>query len=124
MIDLHSDTCSRPTEAMGRAMADAVVGDGVYSDDPTVRMCGEHTAALLGKEDAVYMVAGTMTNQVALRAHTEPGDAVLFDQYAHVYLLEGGAPASLSGILPRVLPGVRGVFRVPFRFERVRSNNE
>jgi threonine aldolase len=110
MIDLRSDTCSRPTEAMRRAMAEAAVGDDVYSDDPTVRLLEERTAALLGKEDAVYMVTGTMTNQVAIRAHTEPGDAVLFDQNAHVYLLEGGAPASLSGVLPRLLPGVRGIF--------------
>jgi threonine aldolase len=65
---------------------------------------------LLGKEDAVHMVTGTMTNQVAIRAHTEPGDAVLFDQSAHVYLLEGGAPASMSGALLRLLPGVRGIF--------------
>jgi threonine aldolase len=110
IIDLRSDTCSRPTEAMRRAMADAAVGDDVYGDDPTVRLLEERTAALLGKEDAAYMVTGTMTNQVAIRAHTEPGDAVLFDQNAHVYLLEGGAPASLSGILPRLLPGVRGIF--------------
>jgi len=110
MIDLRSDTCSRPTEAMRRAMAEAAVGDDVYRDDPTVRLLEERTAALLGKEDAVYMVTGTMTNQVAIRAHTEPGDAVLFDQNAHVYLLEGGAPASLSGVLPRLLPGVRGIF--------------
>ncbi len=110
MIDLRSDTCSRPTEAMRRAMAAAGVGDDVYHDDPTVRLLEERTAALLGKEDAVYMVTGTMTNQVALRAHTEPGDSVLFDQNAHVYLLEGGAPASLSGVLPRLLPGVRGIF--------------
>ena len=110
MIDLRSDTCSRPTEAMRRAMAEAAVGDDVYSDDPTVRLLEERTAALLGKEDAVYMVTGTMTNQVAIRAHTEPGDAVLFDQNAHVHLLEGGAPASLSGVLPRLLPGMRGIF--------------
>jgi threonine aldolase len=73
MIDLRSDTCSRPTEAMRRAMADAVVGDDVYSDDPTVRAVEERTAALLGKENAVCMVTGTMTNQAAIRAHTEPG---------------------------------------------------
>ena len=77
-------------------MAEAAVGDDVYSDDPTVRLLEERTAAFLGKEDAVYMVTGTMTNQVAIRAHTKPGDAVLFDQSAHVYLLEGGAPASMS----------------------------
>lgn len=110
MMDLRSDTCSQPTEAMRRAMAAAPVGDDVYGDDPTVRLLVERTAALLGKEDAVYMVTGTMTNQVAIRAHTEPGDAVLFEQSAHVYLLEGGAPASLSGVLPRLLPGTRGIF--------------
>ncbi|WP_246182240.1 threonine aldolase family protein [Pandoraea capi] len=91
-------------------MASAVVGDDVYSDDPTVKQLEREVAALLGKEDAVYMVTGTMTNQVGIRAHTEPGDAVLFDQNAHVYILEGGAPAAFSGVLPRLLPGNRGVF--------------
>ncbi|MEM5406343.1 MULTISPECIES: threonine aldolase family protein [Paraburkholderia] len=110
MIDLRSDTCSQPTDAMRQAMASAVVGDDVYGDDPTVKQLEREVAALLGKEDAVYMVTGTMTNQVAIRAHTEPGDAVLFDQHAHVYILEGGAPAAFSGVLPRLLPGVRGVF--------------
>jgi threonine aldolase len=71
MIDLRSDTCSRPTASMRCAMADAVVGDDVYSDDPAVRTLEERAAALLGKEDAVFMVTGTMTNQVAIRAHTE-----------------------------------------------------
>ncbi|KWA30746.1 threonine aldolase [Burkholderia multivorans] len=110
MIDLRSDTCSQPTDEMRQAMASAVVGDDVYSDDPTVKELEREVADLLGKEDAVYMVTGTMTNQVGIRAHTEPGDAVLFDQNAHVYILEGGAPAAFSGVLPRLLPGVRGVF--------------
>ena len=96
MIDLRSDTCSRPTDEMRRVMADAVVGDDVYRHDPTVRLLEERTAALLGKEDAVYMVTGTMTNQVAIRAQTEPGDAVRFDQNAHVYLLEHHSSAILS----------------------------
>src|SRR5471030_1630629 len=125
MIDLRSDTCSQPTEAMRHAMATAAVGDDVYSDDPTVKRLEREVADLLGKEDAVYMVTGTMTNQVAIRAHTEPGDAVLFDQNAHVYILEGGAPAAYAGVLPRLLPGVRGIFNasdveaaigVPHRF--------
>ncbi|CAM2157544.1 GntG family PLP-dependent aldolase [Paraburkholderia sp. SIMBA_009] len=110
MIDLRSDTCSQPTKAMRDAIANAPVGDDVYGDDPTVKALEREVAELLGKEDAVYMVTGTMTNQVAIRAHTEPGDAVLFDQNAHVYILEGGAPAAFSGVLPRLLPGVRGVF--------------
>ena len=111
MIDLRSDTCSRPTKAMRQAIADAVVGDDVYGDDPTVKALERETATILGKEDAVYMPTGTMTNQVAIRTHTEPGDAVLFDQNAHVYILEGGAPAAYSGVLPRLLPGIRGIFK-------------
>jgi threonine aldolase len=110
MIDLRSDTCSRPTREMRLAMAEADVGDDVYHDDPTVNALEAATAELLGKEDAVYMPTGTMTNQVGIRTHTEPGDAVLFDQNAHVYILEGGAPAAFSGVLPRLLPGVRGIF--------------
>jgi threonine aldolase len=110
MIDLRSDTCSRPTPEMRLAMANAEVGDDVYGDDPTVKRLEQRTAEFLGKEDAVYMPTGTMTNQVAIRAHTEPGDAVLFDQNAHVYILEGGAPSAFSGVLPRLLPGVRGIF--------------
>ena len=95
---------------MRQAIADAPVGDDVYGDDPTVNALEAETAALLGKAAAVFMPSGTMTNQVALRAHTEPGDAVLMDHTAHIYLLEGGAPFALSGIHPRLLPGVRGVF--------------
>ncbi|WP_053383041.1 threonine aldolase family protein [Leucobacter celer] len=110
MIDLRSDTCSRPTDAMRQAIATAVVGDDVYSDDPTVKELEAETARLLGKEDAVYMPTGTMTNQVGIRAHTEPGDAVLFEQSAHVYALEGGAPSAISGVLPRLIPGQQGLF--------------
>ena len=95
---------------MRQAMAEAPVGDDVYGDDPTVNALEAETAALLGKERAVFMPTGTMTNQVALRAHTEPGDAVLMDHTAHIYLLEGGAPFALAGVHPRLLPGVRGVF--------------
>ena len=109
-IDLRSDTCSRPTQAMRVAMANAEVGDDVYGDDPTVKALERRTADLLGKEDAVYMPTGTMTNQVGIRTHTEPGDAVLFEATAHVYILEGGAPAAFSGVLPRLLPGTRGIF--------------
>src|ERR1700741_2747186 len=110
MIDLRSDTCSRPTLEMRHAMAHAEVGDDVYGGDPTVKALERTVADLLGKEDAVYMPSGTMTNQVAVRAHTQPGDAVLFDQNAHVYILENGGVAAFSGVLPRPLPGVRGIF--------------
>ena len=110
MIDLRSDTCSQPTPEMREAMFRAPVGDDVYGDDPTVKQLEAQVAEILGTEDAVYVASGTMSNQVAMRTHTEPGDAVLLDQNAHVYLIEAGAICALSGVLPRLLPGERGVF--------------
>ncbi len=110
MIDLRSDTCSRPTAEMREAMARASVGDDVYGDDPTVKELEAEVGGLLGTEDAVYVRTGTMSNQIGVRAHTEPGDSVLLDQSAHVYMNEGGAVAALGGVLPRLLPGVRGIF--------------
>lgn len=112
MIDLRSDTVTRPTPAMRQAMAEAPVGDDVYGDDPTIHALEQRTAEVLGKEDAVFMVSGTMTNQVALRAHTEAGDEVLADVGAHIAVLERGAPAALSGLTVRPLPGQNGIFTV------------
>jgi threonine aldolase len=110
MIDLRSDTVSRPTPAMREAIARAEVGDDVYGDDPSVRALERHVAALLGKEDAVFMPTGTMTNQVALRTHTQAGDEVLMDGGAHMYRMEGAAPAALSGVSVRPLAGRNGIF--------------
>jgi len=110
IIDLRSDTVTKPTPAIRAAMAAAEVGDDVLGDDPTVNELERRTAEVLGKPAAVYMPSGTMTNQVALRTHTEPGDEVMLDENAHTYLLEGGAPAALSGVMTRLLPGVRGIF--------------
>jgi len=95
---------------MREAMALAEVGDDVLGDDPTVQALERRTAEILGMQAAVYMPSGTMTNQVAVRAHTEPGDEVLVDANAHVYYYEGGGPAALSGVMCRLLPGVRGIF--------------
>ena len=110
MIDLRSDTVTRPTPAMRRAMADAEVGDDVYGDDPTVTRLEARTAEILGKDDAVYMPTGSMTNQVAIRAHTEPGDRVVMDIGSHVVRSEGGGPAALSGVTVHPLLGERGLF--------------
>ena len=110
MIDLRSDTVTQPTPEMREAMANAEVGDDVLGDDPTVIALERRTAEILRKEAAVYMPSGTMTNQVAIRAHTEAGDEVLMDMNAHVYFYEGGAPAALSGVMCRLLPGERGIF--------------
>lgn len=110
MIDLRSDTVTRPTRALRAAMAAAEVGDDVYADDPTVRALERRTAELLGCDAAVYMPSGTMTNQVALRAHTESGDAIVCHAQAHVAILERGAPAALSGLSIVPLPGAGGIF--------------
>lgn len=112
MIDLRSDTVTRPTPAMRAVMAAAEVGDDVYADDPTVCALEKRTAELLGCDAAVYMPSGTMTNQVALRAHTESGDAIVCHTQAHIAILERGAPAALSGLSIIPLPGAGGMFSV------------
>ena len=96
IIDLRSDTCSQPTDAMRDAMARAPVGDDVYGDDPTVKELEAEVAGVLGVEDAVYVPSGTMSNQIAVRTHTEPGDAVLLDQGAHIYMNEAGGMGVLT----------------------------
>ncbi|HDP79445.1 MAG TPA: low specificity L-threonine aldolase [Spirochaetes bacterium] len=83
MIDLRSDTITKPTSAMRTAMCEAEVGDAVYGEDPVVNALEARTAELLGKEAAIFMPSGTMTNQVALRSHTEPGDEIVIDENAH-----------------------------------------
>lgn len=110
VIDLRSDTVTQPTPAMREAMARAVVGDDVFGDDPTVNELEAETAALLGKEAAVFTPSGTMANQLAVRAHTEPGDEILVEANAHIYYYEAGAPAALAGVMCRCLPGRRGIF--------------
>ncbi len=110
MIDLRSDTITQPTPAMREAMANAQVGDDVFGDDPTVNALETYVAQLLGKEEAVYMPSGTMTNQVALRVHTEPGDEIVLESEAHIYYYEGGGPAALSGAMCKLIKGQNGVF--------------
>ncbi len=110
MIDLRSDTITKPTAEMRRAIADAKVGDDAFGDDPTVIALEERTAEILGKEAAVYMPSGTMANQTAIRAHTEPGDEILIADSAHVFWYEAGAPGGLSGVMCRMLPTRRGIF--------------
>ena len=110
VIDLRSDTVTKPTPAMREAMARAEVGDDVFGDDPTVQELESETAALLGKEAAMFTPSGTMANQLAIRSQTEPGDEILVDANAHIYYYEGGAPAALSGVMCRCLDGWRGVF--------------
>ena len=110
LIDLRSDTVTKPTPAMREAMARAEVGDDVFGDDPTVKALESRTAELLGKEAALFVPSGTMANQLAIRSHTEPGDEILVEANAHIYYYEGGAPAAMSGVMCRCINGQRGIF--------------
>lgn len=112
-IDLRSDTVTKPTTAMREAMACAEVGDDVFGDDPTVKELESETSSVLGKEAALFTASGTMANQLAIRAQTEPGDEILVDANAHIYYYEGGGPAALSGVMCRCLAGQRGIFSGP-----------
>jgi threonine aldolase len=123
MIDLRSDTVTRPTQAMRQAMASAEVGDDVLGDDPTVLALEKRTAEVLGKEAAAYMPSGTMTNQVAIRAHTESGDEIMIEATAHSYFNETGGPSALSGVSCRLLPGVRGIFTAADVRSAIRPRN-
>jgi threonine aldolase len=108
-VDLRSDTVTRPTPAMRRAMADAPVGDDVYQEDPTVNLLQERVAALLGKQSALFVPSGVMANQLAVHTHTRPGDEVLIHEGGHILHYEGGAAAALSMVQLHALPGLHGV---------------
>ena len=123
IIDLRSDTVTRPTPAMRRAMAEAVVGDDVLGDDPTVIALQERVAQIMGKEAACFVPTGTMANQTAIRAQTEPGDEVIAHEDSHIIHYETGSPAALSGVMIRPLRGHAGLFEASDVEEAVRPNN-
>lgn len=110
-IDLRSDTVTRPTAAMRRAMAEAEVGDDVYREDPTVNRLEERAAEVLGKEAALFVPTGTMGNQIAIRLHTEHGQEVICERRAHVVDWEMAMVGAFSGCLLRQVEGDRGILR-------------
>lgn len=107
-IDLRSDTVTRPSEGMRRAMYDAEVGDDVYGEDPTVNRLQERVASLLGMEEALLVPSGTMANQICVHVLTDPGDEVILERGSHVYNYESGAAGLLSGVQLHPLAGDRG----------------
>jgi len=109
MIDLRSDTVTKPTEAMRQAMARAEVGDDVYGEDPTVNRLQEMAAAMFGKKAALFVPSGTMANQLALRLHTQPGQEVIVESTAHIVRYEQGAAAALAGVQLHWVHGNRGL---------------
>src|SRR5438309_2949080 len=122
-IDLRSDTVTKPSAAMRAAMSAAEVGDDVFGEDPTVNRLEERVAALLGKEAALYVPSGTMSNQIAVKAHTQPGDELLCDLNCHIYNYEAGGPAVLSGVTCRTLEGDFGILDLSQLEDKIRPND-
>ena len=108
MIDYRSDTVTRPTPGMLEAMMKARTGDDVFGEDPSINELEARCADMFGMEAALFCPSGTMTNQIAIKCHTQPGDEVICDETSHVYQYEGGGIAFNSGASVRLLQGDRG----------------
>src|SRR5262245_51769824 len=123
-IDLRSDTVTRPTPGMLASMHAAPLGDDVFAEDPTVNLLQEKLADLLGKEAALFVPSGTMSNQTCVKAHTQPGDELLCEATCHIYNFEAGGPAALSGVTCRTIEGDYGVLDVSQFDGKIRPNND
>jgi threonine aldolase len=110
VIDLRSDTVTKPTKGMLDAMLTADVGDDVYKEDPSVNALEERLADMFGMDQALYFPTGSMANQAALKLHTNPGEQVICDKYAHIYNYEGGGASFNSGISCKLVDGHRGMY--------------
>ncbi|GJL66350.1 MAG: threonine aldolase [Nitrospirales bacterium] len=109
MIDLRSDTVTKPSPEMRKAMTHAEVGDDVYGEDPTVNRLEHMAAELLGKDAGLFVPSGVMGNQLSIRLHTRPGDEVIVESSSHIIRYEGGSASSLSGVQLICVPGIRGI---------------
>jgi len=123
LIDLRSDTVTKPTPEMRRAMYEAEVGDDVYGEDPTVNRLQERAAEMLGKEAALFVPTGTQGNQVAILTHTRRGQEVIVEAEAHVYIYEVGGIAALSGCQVKPVPGVNGAMDPAAVEAAIRADN-
>lgn len=124
VIDLRSDTVTRPTPGMRQAIAEAEVGDDMSGEDPTVNRLEAHVADLLGMEAAVYNCSGTQSNQMAVRAHCQLGDELLIEELGHIANYEAGGPAALSGVTCRTIRGRHGMLDVGDLEGKVRADNQ
>jgi threonine aldolase len=123
MIDLRSDTVTRPTPGMLAAMTAAEVGDDVYGEDPTVNRLEEKVADYLGTEAALFVPTGTMGNQIAVRVHCRPGDEILLESTSHIYQWEAGGPAVHSGATCRTFDGTWGVVEPELLYGKIRPDD-
>jgi threonine aldolase len=123
VIDLRSDTVTKPTEEMRQAMYRAEVGDDVYRDDPTVNRLEELAAREMGKEAALFVASGTMANQVAVMAHTKRGDEIILGEKSHIYVNEVGGIAYLAGVQAALVTEVEGVMDARVVEQKIRPEN-
>lgn len=123
MIDLRSDTVTKPTDEMRKAMARAEVGDDVYGEDPTVNRLQDMAAAMLGKRLALFVPSGTMANQLAIRSHTQPGQEIIVESKSHVVRYEQGAAGALAGVQLHWVTGERGIMTVEQVEAAIRPND-
>ena len=119
MIDLRSDTVTKPSAAMKAFMLNAEVGDDVFGEDPTLKQLEEKVAAMFGAEAGLFCPSGTMTNQIAIKAHTQPLDEIICDKLSHIYNYETGGWAFHSGVSIRLTEGINGKMTVPMIEELV-----
>jgi threonine aldolase len=111
IIDLRSDTVTKPSQGMREAMMNAEVGDDVFGEDPTVNRLQERMATMFGKEKALFVTSGTMGNEICIKAQTDPGDEIIVDEDSHIFVYETAGPSLLSGVQVKTLAGIRG--RIP-----------
>jgi threonine aldolase len=123
MIDLRSDTVTKPTDEMRKAMARAEVGDDVYGEDPTINRLQDMAAAMLGKRFALFVPSGTMANQLAIRSHTQPGQEIIVESKSHVVRYEQGAAGALAGVQLHWVTGERGIMTVEQVEAAIRPND-
>jgi threonine aldolase len=122
-LDFRSDTVTRPTPTMRARMAEAEVGDDVFGEDPSVNRLQQRVAEMLGKEAALFVPSGTMSNLIAVRLHCRPGDELICDTAAHVYNFEQGGYAQLNGVVARPVHSRQGVVHAEQFAELVRGGN-
>jgi len=122
LIDLRSDTVTKPTKEMLNAMLKAKVGDDVFREDATINQLESRVAQLFGKDEALFFPSGTMANQTALKLHTNPGDQVICDKYAHIYNYESGGASFNSGVSCNLINGKRGMFTAKQVQEAINSS--
>jgi threonine aldolase len=123
MIDLRSDTVTKPTPGMREAMFSAAIGDDVYGEDETINALEVRVAAYFGKEAAIFVPSGTMSNQIAVRVHCSPGDELLCETTSHIVLWEGGGPAALSGVTTHCIDGQFGLLSVADLVGKIRPDD-